>query len=605
MLLISGFVESAAPIAGGIWMWDGARLRELYTAGGAFGLTWWRGGSILIGGTRDDANPFVAFARTGNDLRPLTVRYERFLNGRRIHGVAVDDTRIYAVASQGDPDSPVSSNTDRWHGHRVGKVLMSDLWMDGDALVIGNTEVWNPYQCDHHHHINDILLDGAFIYLSSFSTCDQSKRLIDRGAVARFHKTGLFDRIVCDALRGPHSLQRVDDRIFVCSSEESAVVSFPADGLYAAARLEYKGINNFVRGLAVTPKHFFIGCSRSAGRSDGERFTEPNNGVLKFDRANGASEWLQLPDICENVYSAMPFDGQAATARNRVIYSCVMDAKPKYIAQTRVLVETLLGFAGCDASDIVVHAVGGADAETQAFLDRRGVRVVPVNEFDPRHAYANKLAQLSSAALQEADYVVLCDTDLAFCGDISDAVGDGAIRAKPVDYANFTVEDWQRIVSAANLPMPPLTVSTHDRQPTLVNYCNTGMLIVERTLLSRLAAAWPRWNTFLLDNPELLGRFARHDAGNGRVIHHPLTDQVSLALALTEMGISIDPLRAEYNMPTHVQQDQHDVHATPRVLHYHDRIDAEGCLTATGVTAIDAKIADVNALLRRVAEMPA
>jgi hypothetical protein len=598
MILISGFVEAPPPIPGGLWSWDGARLRDVVVGRGIFGVAWWRGGSILIGVTRDDETPVVAFARSGSGLRPLRVRCDRYIGGRRMHGVAVDATRLYAVASQGDPASVVSTNTDRWRDHYVGKVLMSELQLDGDDLIVGGTEVWNPFGCEHHHHYNDILLDDEWIYLSSFSTCDNAKRVTDRGAVTRFRKSdGAFDRVVCDGLNGPHSPQIMLDRIYICSSESSSIVSFPKDGLYAVPRLEYKSISNFIRGLAVTDRHLYVGLSRSAGRTDADRFTTSINGVLQVDCATGVTERIPLPDACENVYSLTNMVPESAT---RVMFSCVMDAKPKYVAQTRLLVRTLLTFAGCTPDQIVVHAIGD-DIESHRFFEAMGVTVIPVNTFDEQHLFANKLAQLNSPALRDASTVVLCDTDLAFCDSINEITGiaQNGIQAKPVDYANFSIQQWRSIYAEASLPFPErLTMSTHDGQEIVPNYCNSGLLVVSQDVLKRLAESWPRWNRFLLDRPSLLGRLASYCDHRGRSISHPLTDQVSLALAISEMGIEIDPLPAQYNMPTHVARGEHDETRAPKILHYHDRLDPEGLLVETGVAAIDTKIDILNELIR-------
>jgi len=315
MIFISGFVETTPPIPGGLWSWDGARLLAIYGGGGVFGLTWWRQGSILLAATRDDSRPLLAFRRNGSELAPLDVRCEGFIPGRRVHGIAAGTDKLYVVASQGDPDSPISSNTDRWRDHRVGKVLISEVSIEGEGILVRNTVIWNPFQCDHHHHYNDALVDADFIYLAAFSTCDRSRILIDRGSVARFRNDLVLDRVISDGLSGPHSLQILDGRMYACSSETSSIVSIAIDGSDRTPRLEYKGINNFVRGLVVTDEFLFIGLSESAGRTESDRFTEPINGFLQFSRTTGEARRVALPAACQNVYAivALPPDRSPKT----------------------------------------------------------------------------------------------------------------------------------------------------------------------------------------------------------------------------------------------------------------------------------------------------
>jgi len=271
----------------------------------------------------------------------------------------------------------------------------------------------------------------------------------------------------------------------------------------------------------------------------------------------------------------------------RVVFSCVMDQKPRYLSQARLFVQTLIAFGGCSGPDIVIHGVGEPDERSSAFFNSLGVPVVRVEPTDSRHPHSNKLAQLGSSALESADFVVLCDCDLAFCADIRDVIGRSSVRAKIVDYANISLEQWASIYSAAGLPLPThLATSTYDEKPTLANYCNGGLLVLPRSVYRELKGAWPRWNRYLLDRPSLLEPFTF------------FTDQVSFTLALSELGRDVEPLGLEYNFPTHLPYADGAASLVPKVLHYHDRVDASGFLTPTGIPAVDTMIQRVNDLIR-------
>jgi hypothetical protein len=172
--------------------------------------------------------------------------------------------------------------------------------------VVGESVVWNPFACDHHHHLNDILVDDQFIYLSSFSHCDAAKRIVPRGTVTRFLRDLSIDRVLTDQLEAPHSLQIADGRLWVCSSRASSIqsISLTDEPGEALLRLEYKGINNFVRGLHVTPDYLYVGLSTSGGRAY-PQLTEPGSGLLKVDRKSGITTRIEAASEYDNTYSLL------------------------------------------------------------------------------------------------------------------------------------------------------------------------------------------------------------------------------------------------------------------------------------------------------------
>jgi len=274
--------------------------------------------------------------------------------------------------------------------------------------------------------------------------------------------------------------------------------------------------------------------------------------------------------------------------RPTVVYSCVTDQSPLFAHQTTIWASTLLTYGGQRADSVVVHAVESCNSGLAQFLGTLGVKPVLVPPFDGRHPHSNKLVQLESSRLASADYVVLCDCDIAFCGDISGSISGDTLRARRVGVANLTLEQWSRLYAEAGLERPGETVAAVlDGRPTMPTYCNGGLLIVPNEAFRLLTRAWPMWNRWLLERLSLLSPFEY------------FTDQVSLALACAELELEVDELPLDLNCPTQVQLDRHvTAGLQPMVLHYHEHLDRAGLLLPSGTPTIDHHINRVNDLVR-------
>src|SRR5947208_858660 len=104
----------------------------------------------------------------------------------------------------------------------------------------------------------------------------------------------------------------------------------------------------------------------------------------------------------------------------KIVYSCVVDQNPRSAHQAFIWASSLLGYGGQEPESLVVHIVRDCHPNYKALFDSMGVRTVLVEPFDPGHRHSNKLTQLTqldSEASGSADYVVLCDCDIAFCED--------------------------------------------------------------------------------------------------------------------------------------------------------------------------------------------
>jgi hypothetical protein len=268
----------------------------------------------------------------------------------------------------------------------------------------------------------------------------------------------------------------------------------------------------------------------------------------------------------------------------------VVDRAPLFLYQSLIWARSLLDLAGRSPSQLVVHAVDGCERGYLDLLTSMGIRVEKVEPFDTRNPYANKLAQLGSVALSAADYVVLCDSDVAFLEDISAYVVGGAIRAKVVDVAQPTLAGWQMImpmagVSAELRPAP----ASHMGGQTYANNFNGGIYVLPRPAFRALNPEWPRWHSWVLDNRE---------AFDARTVKHAM--QVGFGLAVANLGLETKLLPAVLNFPTHLPYGGHDRdNINPVVLHFHDRLDDDGLLLSTGMRGVDDAISRVNRLIRQ------
>lgn len=278
------------------------------------------------------------------------------------------------------------------------------------------------------------------------------------------------------------------------------------------------------------------------------------------------------------------------TDHERVVYSCVVDQSPLFRYQSLIWYLTLRELGGVRPDQMVVHVVNGTEPGHSDLLRDLGVSVVPVKRFDRRNGFANKLRQLESEALRDADRVVLCDCDLAFCRDISNEIGGPELAGRVVDLGLPEYREWVDLQRAAGLRGRLLPRPSFANRWTYAYNFNGGFLVVPAEWFDTLGKAWPRWLLWLLDG-------AGHVPEAKEVLR--FADQVSLGLTILELDIPVREVPASMNLTTVVPMFETYLGALsdPLVLHYHDLLDAPGLLKETGALAIDQAIGVVNQLL--------
>jgi hypothetical protein len=270
--------------------------------------------------------------------------------------------------------------------------------------------------------------------------------------------------------------------------------------------------------------------------------------------------------------------------------SFVVDNQPKFRLQAVNLLATLLGSGTATAQAVHAHLVGEHPQAFVRFLISLGVAVIPSKAYGAAASpFCNKLVQLRSKALAGADHVALLDADVAVTTDLSRELPGTGVRGKIVDTAAPPLPLFRALLRAAGLPRDAATAPAgFGPGETLAANFNGGVTLFDRQSLAAVGPSWLKWTHFSLENARLLGPYAKH------------ADQIGLALALIDLGLPPGHLAVRLNFPTHLRpasyRPEHDQDAA--LLHYHHRLDDDGCLAPLGLPRVDAAAARANALIR-------
>ncbi len=279
----------------------------------------------------------------------------------------------------------------------------------------------------------------------------------------------------------------------------------------------------------------------------------------------------------------------------KVKFSCVVDQKAKFARQAFVWASSLLKYAGQEPDSILIHFVNQLNPEYKRIFDSWGIKTQMVKPFDSRHPHSNKLAQLESESLHSVDYIVLCDCDIAFCGNISSWITGASIRACIVQYASLTFGQWRQIFQQAGLKLPAARMKALcEDVETLPTYCNGGIIIIPQLIFQNLRKVWPSWDRWLLDRPGLVKPYGY------------FTDQISFMLSCEELGLSINYLPIELNFPLNarfldqiqIASRKKEIH--PIVLHCGSGTNKgpRDFLLPLNIDSVDRQIRKINDLIR-------
>jgi hypothetical protein len=331
--------------------------------------------------------------------------------------------------------------------------------------------------------------------------------------------------------------------------------------------------NNQAKRMPVKPVHRYQGSRRTSSRCTAAMVP----GRYGFQRTNSPAR----PELWLHVIGILLM---------KVVFSCVVDDKPRYARQAALWAASLLIHGAERAESLVVHTVGEGDPALRALLGSWGIDVVRIKPFDARHPHSNKLAQFGTDSLQNADYVVLCDCDLAFVAPISPWLRGERIRASIVLLPGLPSAQWKIIFAAANLRFPEERVLTGNGAQTLPTFCNGGLYIIPQALFSQIGSFWTKWDRWLLERAELMKPM------------QVLADQISFALACEELGLKINylPIELNYHIESSLEflRGGAERDCAPRVLHYHNFVGPRGFLRYTTIASVNVAIDRANELVR-------
>ena len=278
-------------------------------------------------------------------------------------------------------------------------------------------------------------------------------------------------------------------------------------------------------------------------------------------------------------------------AKRVVRFSCMVDQDPMFLEQSLRWARSLLDMAGVSAEDIVVHHTGEVALRDLAALHALNVATCLVDAVSRRRPHLNKLDQLGSKFLQDADVAVLCDCDTVFVADPRPYLPFDAVAAGVVDLPNPPIEIWDTLLQRAGLvrQRPDIAVGSA-RATTIFENRNGGLYVFPGKRLRELDAPWRRWADWLEAHTDVLGRYAM------------FIDQISFALTCLELRIEPELLPRALNFPTHLPAEGSDDGA-PIMLHYHNAVDPRGDLKSRGLPTVDRAIRFANERLARPAKI--
>jgi len=101
-----------------------------------------------------------------------------------------------------------------------------------------------------------------------------------------------------------------------------------------------------------------------------------------------------------------------------VVFGCVAEDRPLYLAESLFLLQSLRWFGGALAgAPFVVCVVEEVDDDYAALFQELGASVRVVERVSARHSHSNKLRFLEAPELADCDVAVLLDCDTIVVGD--------------------------------------------------------------------------------------------------------------------------------------------------------------------------------------------
>ena len=251
-----------------------------------------------------------------------------------------------------------------------------------------------------------------------------------------------------------------------------------------------------------------------------------------------------------------------------MVFGCVAEDRPLYLAESLFLLQSLRWFGGALAgAPFVVCVVEEVDDDYAALFQELGASVRVVERVSARHSHSNKLRFLEAPELADCDVAVLLDCDTIVVGDPLPWLDCEQFQARMAGNPSVPHSVFERLFGHFGLGRPQANwVCNPGGQPT-VWYVNGGVLAFPRSLLGRFGGAWREWNERLLAHIDLLGPY------------QDFCDQASMTLAMAADPVPFGELPLGLNYPVRFVPPAGDrAGVVPVILHHHHWLDHHGCL---------------------------
>lgn len=279
--------------------------------------------------------------------------------------------------------------------------------------------------------------------------------------------------------------------------------------------------------------------------------------------------------------------------QKKVYYSCVIDDNPKFYWQGCIFINILTKLAKVDGSRIFVHLTQ-KNIQFGNFLKENGVNIKYIEPWGDKK-YCNKLQQLETKELQQADYVFFCDADIAIVEDLSKLAEQypDKILGKIVDFDNPSIEKLKQIYDLLEVEYPKISTDTLTNAETFEGNFNGGLYGLPSKYIKQFAKSWKGFATQMLESKEI------ENILEDKINH---IDQISFSLALKKLNLEYELLGYEYNCPTHIKNIdmlKTRLHTKVKVIHYHNNLSNTGLLNSVENPYVKEAITKVNQVISK------
>jgi 2-polyprenyl-3-methyl-5-hydroxy-6-metoxy-1,4-benzoquinol methylase len=306
---------------------------------------------------------------------------------------------------------------------------------------------------------------------------------------------------------------------------------------------------------------------------------------IKKQIQNKLDEPIASTDLIDNSTKK----GMDACRVNKTAFAAFMENGPIFELQAFYWAISLLE-SGTAKNPEDIHLFVPANlARIPEWVNRLGIRCIPISYFDSRHPYCNKIGMWKQKFFATYySHVCFTDCDLFFISPTSMPLS-ADFSACIVDRPNPSWSILMEIFNTAGVkPAPQVLVRwpLSSDEVTASTNCNGGFYFVRTDIIETLGKAWGCWARWILDRPRESRLLGAH------------VDQTAMAIALCELDIEVQQPEKSINIPTHIETLS-KVHEIPTVLHYHKKLNEQGLLKLTGDPYIDQAVEIANKIINR------